>query len=180
MAAERGPLNDNPPGEEFAPAPNLVLAHSHLNNARDEDDGGLEDFSSLHVAGSFFLFADGSVRFLRNVISDKRNAPSKGDSLVLEALGTRAGSEILTTDLRSSSGSAAGGCLALLAGAMISWGEKTGRGAQFRSHRRHRLCVGSAGPTLFPLTCPLSHVNSCLMILSLTCIKFSPRVGVLL
>ena len=78
----------------WGPAPALVLAHSHLNNTNTDTDGGLDDFSSFHPVGSNFVFADGAVHFLRNVKSDSASGYTT-DSVVFQALGTRAGSEII-------------------------------------------------------------------------------------
>jgi prepilin-type N-terminal cleavage/methylation domain-containing protein/prepilin-type processing-associated H-X9-DG protein len=76
------------------PAATLVLAHAHMNNAEIDPDGsaGMDDFSSVHVAGSNFVFADGSVRFIRSVSLDDAN-----DSMtrMFQALGTRAGHEVI-------------------------------------------------------------------------------------
>ena len=92
----RGP--DNPcPGNTaaFSPAPTLVLAHSHLNNTNTDTDGGLDDFSSRHPGGSNFLFGDGSVRFFRSVPSDSPDGSFARDSTIFQALGTRAGGEVI-------------------------------------------------------------------------------------
>jgi prepilin-type N-terminal cleavage/methylation domain-containing protein/prepilin-type processing-associated H-X9-DG protein len=79
----------------FAPAPTLVLAHAHLNNATADTDGGLDDFSSRHPGGSNFLFGDGSVRFIRSVSADNPNGSFTTDGLALQAMGTRANGEIV-------------------------------------------------------------------------------------
>jgi prepilin-type processing-associated H-X9-DG protein len=71
-----------------------VLAHSHLNNALSDTDGGLDDFSSNHVAGSNFLFADGSVQFLRSIAGDNGDGSYSTDSIAFQALGTRANGDI--------------------------------------------------------------------------------------
>ena len=65
-----------------------VLGHAHWINAMNDPDGGLDDFSSLHAGGVNVLFVDGSVRFLHSVTSDGGSATN------LQAMGTRAGSEI--------------------------------------------------------------------------------------
>jgi prepilin-type N-terminal cleavage/methylation domain-containing protein/prepilin-type processing-associated H-X9-DG protein len=80
----------------WAPAPTLVVAHSHLNNTNTDTDGGLDDFSSRHVGGSNFVFGDGSVRFLRSVPSDNADGSYTCDSIAFQALGTRANGEVLT------------------------------------------------------------------------------------
>jgi prepilin-type N-terminal cleavage/methylation domain-containing protein/prepilin-type processing-associated H-X9-DG protein len=86
----RGKQNPNPgSGAAFYPGSVLVQAHSHLNNALTDTDGGLDDFSSRHIGGSNFLYADGSVHFLRSVPGDTATGYTR-DSLVLQALGTRA------------------------------------------------------------------------------------------
>ena len=96
---QRGPLNPNPLGGSTSePAPALVLSHSHLNNPTTDPDSGLDDFSSLHVAGSNFAFADGSVRFFASVSGDEANGAYTGDSLIFQALGTRAGHEFIPGD----------------------------------------------------------------------------------
>jgi prepilin-type N-terminal cleavage/methylation domain-containing protein/prepilin-type processing-associated H-X9-DG protein len=79
------------------PAATLVLAHTHLNNALFDPDGsaGMDDFSSMHVGGSNFLFADGSVHFLRSVPSDNPDGSFTADGLAFQALGTRAGGEVV-------------------------------------------------------------------------------------
>lgn len=99
---QRGP--DNPcqplvPGASF-PAAALVLAHAHMNNALFDFDGsaGMDDFSSRHPGGSNFLFADGSVHFLRSVPSDNPDGSFTADGLVFQALATRAGGELVPGD----------------------------------------------------------------------------------
>ncbi|HEV3138118.1 MAG TPA: DUF1559 domain-containing protein, partial [Pirellulales bacterium] len=95
----RGDQNPNPTtGESSYPAPNLVLAHSHLNNATTDSDGGLDDFSSRHADGSNFLFADGSVRFLASVTGDTPDHQYTYFGLIFQGLGTRANGEIVPAD----------------------------------------------------------------------------------
>jgi prepilin-type processing-associated H-X9-DG protein/prepilin-type N-terminal cleavage/methylation domain-containing protein len=91
----RGRLNPCPgSGAASYPAATLVLAHSHLNNALTDTDGGLDDFSSLHPGGSNFAFADGHVAFVRSVPGDRADGSYTPDSLALQALGTRANGEV--------------------------------------------------------------------------------------
>ena len=86
------------PGASTFPAPCLVLAHSHLNNPRGDTDSSLDDFSSRHPGGSNFLFADGSVHFLRSVPADKPDGSYTTDSLIFQSLGTRANGEVVPGD----------------------------------------------------------------------------------
>jgi prepilin-type N-terminal cleavage/methylation domain-containing protein/prepilin-type processing-associated H-X9-DG protein len=87
----RGALNPCPGnGATSYPAATLVLAHSHLNNALTDTDGGLDDFSSRHTGGSNFVFADGSVHFIRSIPGDLPGGGYTPDSLRFQALGTRA------------------------------------------------------------------------------------------
>jgi prepilin-type processing-associated H-X9-DG protein len=58
----------------YAPAM-LVQAHAHLVNPMTDADGGLDDFSSMHIGGVNVLFADGSVHFIRSTPPD----PNPGD-----------------------------------------------------------------------------------------------------
>jgi prepilin-type N-terminal cleavage/methylation domain-containing protein/prepilin-type processing-associated H-X9-DG protein len=90
----RGPLNDNP-GTSTGPASCLVLAHSHRNNTVNDTDAGLDDFSSNHPSGSNILFADGSVHFVRSVPSDNPDGSYSADSLIFQALGTRASGDVV-------------------------------------------------------------------------------------
>lgn len=72
----------------------LVLSHTHLNNTLTDSDGGLDDGESMHVAGSFMLFVDGSVHMLRNIPGDLGYSTSSNpngytsDSLIFQAFGT--------------------------------------------------------------------------------------------
>jgi prepilin-type N-terminal cleavage/methylation domain-containing protein/prepilin-type processing-associated H-X9-DG protein len=77
-------------GANWYPAATLVLAHSHLNNALTDADGGLDDFSSNHPGGANFVFADGSVHFLPSIPGDNADGSYTADSLAFQALGTRA------------------------------------------------------------------------------------------
>ena len=77
------------------PAATLVLAHSHLNNATTDTDGGLDDFSSRHSGGSNFVFADGHVAFVRSIVGDNPDGSYTPDSLAFQALGTRANGEVV-------------------------------------------------------------------------------------
>jgi len=86
------------PGASTFPAPCLVLAHSHLNNPDGDTDSSLDDFSSRHPGGSNFLFADGSVHFLRSVPHNNPDGSYPIDSQILQALGTRAHGEIIPAD----------------------------------------------------------------------------------
>jgi len=87
------------PGASF-PAPTLVLSHAHLNNAQFDADGsaGMDDFSSRHAGGSNFLFADGSVHFIRNVPADNPDGSYTPEGVIFQALGTRAGGEVVPPD----------------------------------------------------------------------------------
>jgi prepilin-type N-terminal cleavage/methylation domain-containing protein/prepilin-type processing-associated H-X9-DG protein len=79
----------NPWQNATGPAPNLVLAHNNWINIKTDADGGLDDFSSYHIAGVNLLFADGSVRFIRSITGD---GP---DRYAFWAMGTRAGGEVV-------------------------------------------------------------------------------------
>jgi prepilin-type N-terminal cleavage/methylation domain-containing protein/prepilin-type processing-associated H-X9-DG protein len=93
----RGPKNPSPGSANgWLRAPTLVLAHAHLNNATTDTDSGLDDFSSPHVGGANFLFGDGSVRFIRTIPGDNADGSYTQDSIAFQALGTRAGGEVIT------------------------------------------------------------------------------------
>ena len=95
----RGQLNPCPgSGAASYPASTLVQSHSHLNNTTTDTDGGLDDFSSMHPGGSNFAFADGSVRFLLSVPSDNADGSYAPESLIFQAMGTRANSEIISVN----------------------------------------------------------------------------------
>ena len=84
-------------------APCLVQAHCHLLTTNADADAGLDDPSSFHPGGANVLFGDGSVHFLKNVLGDAGTNPDGStrytpSSLVQQALGTRAGNEVVSAD----------------------------------------------------------------------------------
>jgi prepilin-type N-terminal cleavage/methylation domain-containing protein/prepilin-type processing-associated H-X9-DG protein len=100
----RGASNGCPTtGALFYPAATLVQAHCHLINTNSDPDGGLDDCSSLHPGGANFLFADGSVHFLKNILGD---AGTRSDGTTIyypsdvafQALATRARGEVISAD----------------------------------------------------------------------------------
>lgn len=92
-AVVRGKYNTCQPvvAGTYLQAAGLTLAHAHLNNAVfDGNDGaGLDDFSSMHPAGSNFVFADGSVHFIQTIPADGPNGYTS-EGLIYQRLGTRA------------------------------------------------------------------------------------------
>jgi prepilin-type N-terminal cleavage/methylation domain-containing protein/prepilin-type processing-associated H-X9-DG protein len=100
----RGPWNVCPTtGALFDPSATLVQGHCHLINTDADPDGGLDDASSFHPSGAHFLFADGSVHFLKNILRDPgvRADGTPVDSpsgLVFQALATRCGGEVISAD----------------------------------------------------------------------------------
>jgi prepilin-type N-terminal cleavage/methylation domain-containing protein/prepilin-type processing-associated H-X9-DG protein len=79
----------NPWTNATGPAQALVLVHNNWINIKTDADGGLDDFSSKHTGGANLLFADGSVRFIRSIVSDG------AVHLAFWAMGTRAGGEVI-------------------------------------------------------------------------------------
>jgi prepilin-type N-terminal cleavage/methylation domain-containing protein/prepilin-type processing-associated H-X9-DG protein len=100
----RGPANPCPTtGAVYYLAATLVQAHCNVLNTDTDPDGGLDDFSSRHPGGANFVFADGSVHFLKSVLRNLGQRPDGSTnyspaSLVLQALGTRSGGEIVSAD----------------------------------------------------------------------------------
>ena len=91
----RGQGNKNPGNiATTATAPILVLVHNHLLNAVEEIDGALDDYSSNHVGGGYFAFADGSVRFIHDIPYDYAGGFTP-DGLMFQAMGTRANGEVI-------------------------------------------------------------------------------------
>jgi prepilin-type N-terminal cleavage/methylation domain-containing protein/prepilin-type processing-associated H-X9-DG protein len=85
------------------PAATLVQAHCHLINTNSDPDGGLDDCSSLHPGGANFVFADGSVHFLKNILGDAGTRPDGTtiyypSDVAFQALATRAGGEVVSAD----------------------------------------------------------------------------------
>src|SRR6185437_3281435 len=77
------------PGKLGQGAGDLVLIHAGTNN--NPTGRNLDDASSRHLVGSNFLFADGSVHFLRNA------AGGSSDAATLQKMGTVAGGELTTS-----------------------------------------------------------------------------------
>lgn len=100
----RGPANRCPTtGAAFYPGPTLVQAHCHLINTDTDEDGGLDDCASRHPGGADFLFADGSVHFLKDILRDSGTRPDGSSiyspsGLVFQALATRSGGEVVSGD----------------------------------------------------------------------------------
>ncbi len=100
----RGSMNRCPTtGAPFYPAATLTQAHCHLLNTDTDEDGGLDDYSSRHPGGANFVFADGSVRFIKTVLRDSGRTTGGStiyspSSLVLQALATRNGGEVISAD----------------------------------------------------------------------------------
>lgn len=100
----RGSDNRSPnTGAPFYPAATLVQAHCHLINTDSDPDGGLDDCSSRHPGGANFLFADGSVHFLKSILRDAGTRPDGSKiydpaSLRFQAMASRAGGEVLSAD----------------------------------------------------------------------------------
>ncbi|HEV8061370.1 MAG TPA: H-X9-DG-CTERM domain-containing protein, partial [Gemmataceae bacterium] len=70
-------------------AGDLVLIHAGTNN--NPTGRNLDDACSRHTGGSNFLYADGSVHFVRSVIG------GSADATTLQAMGTIAGGEVVTS-----------------------------------------------------------------------------------
>lgn len=80
------------------PAACLVLMHTHLNNVLFDTDGGLDDAGSMHVSGSFVLFADGSVHFVKSIPGDNPDGSYTSDSQLFQAFGTIGNGERVPDD----------------------------------------------------------------------------------
>src|SRR5262249_25785606 len=92
----RGEHNPNPGSRDsWATAAVLVQAHSHLNNATTDTNDGLDDISSNHPCGSNFVFADGSVHFIRSIPGDLPDGTPTLEGRAFQALGTRARGEVI-------------------------------------------------------------------------------------
>ena len=100
----RGPANPCPvTGAPYYLAATLVQAPCHLLTPATAPAGGLDDYSRRPPGGANFVFADGSVHFLKSVLRDSGQRPDGStiyspSSLVLQALGTRAGGEVVSAD----------------------------------------------------------------------------------
>jgi prepilin-type N-terminal cleavage/methylation domain-containing protein/prepilin-type processing-associated H-X9-DG protein len=100
----RGPFNPCPgTADATYLSPCLVLAHCHLLNTNADTDSGLDDPSSFHPGGANVLFTDGSVHFIKSITNDLGVYPNGStrytpSSLIFQALGTRAGGEVVSSD----------------------------------------------------------------------------------
>ena len=66
----------------------MILGHTGEGHGPGDPYGDVNQFLSRHGRGSYFLYCDGHVRYLRNEM----------DYRVYKALSTRAGGEIISDD----------------------------------------------------------------------------------
>ena len=66
----------------------MILGHTGEGHGPGDPYGDVNQFLSRHGRGSFFLYCDGHVRYLRNEMNYQ----------VYKALSTRAGGEIISDD----------------------------------------------------------------------------------
>jgi prepilin-type processing-associated H-X9-DG protein len=66
----------------------MILGHTGEGHGPGDPRGDVNQFLSLHGRGSYFLYCDGHVRYLRNEMNYQ----------VYKALSTRAGGEIISDD----------------------------------------------------------------------------------
>jgi len=52
----------------------------------------------MHPGGSNFVFVDGSVHFIRSISGNNADGSYSTDSVIFQALGTRAGREVVPGD----------------------------------------------------------------------------------
>jgi prepilin-type N-terminal cleavage/methylation domain-containing protein/prepilin-type processing-associated H-X9-DG protein len=83
LGGPSNPSRQNPDATE--PAPYMCLAQTREINDWTDRDGALDDYHSEHPGGINMLFADGTVRFLRQTM----------DPIIFAAVGTRAGGEVV-------------------------------------------------------------------------------------
>ncbi|HTU90012.1 MAG TPA: DUF1559 domain-containing protein [Gemmataceae bacterium] len=82
------PAYNGNPGQGAA---DLVLTHASTNN--NPTSRVLDEASSMHVTGSNFLYGDGSVHFIRNILKNS------SDAVILSAMGTIAARDNVSNPL---------------------------------------------------------------------------------
>jgi prepilin-type N-terminal cleavage/methylation domain-containing protein len=96
VRGQLNPCQPDIPGTWY-PSSTIAIAHAHLNNGLVDPDGsaGMDDFGSMHFGGSFFLFADGAVHFVRTISGDNADGSYTAEGLIFQSLATRAGGEVV-------------------------------------------------------------------------------------